>query len=69
MFFCDDAIEDELHFLFDCKCYHDSEEYNDMTSHFENVNPQFKRLPNIEKWIHIQIFLITECSFVTKDFI
>ena len=26
-FFCNDAIEDELHFLFECKYYHDLDEY------------------------------------------
>ena len=34
-----------------------------MISYFENVNRQFKRLPNIEKWNYIS------CSVIMKGFL
>ena len=41
IYICEDSVEDELHFLFHCDCYHDLDE------HKEN---SFKDLFNIEKW-------------------
>ena len=72
-FSCENNIEDELHFLFDCDCYHDLQEYKDMISCFQFLNPKFDSLPNDEKWIfvstvnaHYDNYVL--CSFVAKGF-
>ena len=73
-FSCKNKIEDELHFLFDCDSYHDLQEYNNMISYFQFLNPNFDSLPNTEKWIfvltaydHYANYVL--CSFVAKSFI
>ena len=73
-FFCENFIEDELHFLFDCNCYYNLEEHKDMISYFQFLNPNFDSLPNDEKWIFVSTLNDSHadyvlCSFVSKGFI
>ena len=74
-FFCENFIEDELHFLFDCNCYHNLiKEHNDMISYFLSLNPNFDSLPNDEKWTFISTLNDPHanyvlCSFVCKGFV
>ena len=35
-----------------------------MISYFENVNRQFKRLPNIEKWNYISNFTDSHANYL-----
>ena len=52
-FICEDMVEDELHFLFNCDYYHELDEYKDMSYYFDCINHSFKELTNIKKWIFI----------------
>ena len=74
MFLCENFIEDELHFLFDCNCCYNLKEHKDVISYFQFLNPNFDSLPNDEKWIFVSTLNDSHadyvlCSFVFKGFI
>ena len=52
-FICEDMVEDELHFLFNCDYYHELDKYKDMLYYFGCIYYSFKDLTDIEKWIFI----------------
>ena len=68
-FICDDAVEDELHFLFDCDCYHDLDEHKDMLLYFGYLNNSFEDLPNIDKWHFISNTRDTQANYILSRFI
>ena len=68
-FFCENLIEDELHFLFECNCYHDLQEHKAMLSYFQFLNPNFDSLPNNEKWIFILTLNDPHSNYVLSSFV
>jgi len=69
---CEDTVEDELHFLFDCHLYLPLEEHREML--FQSINPSFIILSNKEKWAFMSNLNVLKtdylfCKFVFKGFI
>ena len=63
----ENLIKYELHFLFECDCYHDLQEHKAMISYFQSLNPNFDFLPNNEKWIFISTLNDPHTNYVLSS--